>query len=196
MKTILVYLVAIVGFAVPAFAQTAVQVAKIDTYVASVKRITNSKRQPKIVVADAGDYEANKTDWRKFASEKALEKFRETTETYSIAYNWKSGGKLVASNFTDFSPSGDWAQYTFHFFRPDGSVAKVEAETRTFMGDYIIIRDYYLDEKGKVIKTRSRYLDLMSRKPKRPRKEMTAPDYFSPEFFTNVDKLPFASLVK
>ena len=99
-------------------------IAEIDTYVRSVKKVTAGTKN-KIVVADTGDYEANKTDWKKFASEKALEKHRETSETYSIAYNWKKDGKVVATNFTDFSPSGDSTQYTSHYYLPDGTDQKV-----------------------------------------------------------------------
>lgn len=196
MKTITAVSVCLL-LAASGFAQSAAQISRIDSYVATVKRISNSNRQPKIVVADTADYEQEKSDWKKFDSEKALEKYREEKgETYSIAYNWKKQGKLVATNFTDFSPSGDWSQYTFHYFREDGSLAKVEAELRTFYGDYIALRNYYFDEKGKRIKTTTRYLDLNTNKPKKMSKNMMDPDSFKPEIYKSVDKLPFASLVK
>jgi hypothetical protein len=172
-------------------------VAKIDTYVAAVKRVSNSRREPKIVVADIAEYDKEKSEWKRFDSEKALEKYREEKgETYSIAYNWKRQGKLIATNFTDFSPSGDWSQYTFHYFREDGSLAKVEAELRTFYGDYIALRNYYYNDKGKQIKQTTRYLDLNTNKPKKPSKNMMDPNSFKPEIYKTVDKLPFASLVK
>lgn len=170
-------------------------VAQIDTYVRSIKKVTAGTKN-KIVVADTGDYEANKSNWKKFASEKALEKHRETSETYSIAYNWKKDGKLVGSNFTDFSPSGDWTQYTFHYFRPDGTLAKVEAELRTFNGDWIVNRDYWFDKNGKQIKKTSKYLDLNTKKPKKPTSDIKDDTgVFAVTYFKSVKKLPFTSLI-
>ena len=179
-------------------AQSASQIRKIDAYVATVKRVSASTRNPKTIVADTAEYDSGKTHWQKFASEKVLEKFRDKTETYSIAYNWISKGKLVQTNFTDFSPSGDWAQYTFHYFWPDGTIAKVEAEMRTFMGDYIIKRDFYMDAKGKVIKKTTGYFDLTTRKPKKPNKDILGDEnsgFAEITFYRTTDKLPFASLI-
>lgn len=102
---------AIITAASAASAQSAAEITKIDRYVATVKKITGAKRKPKLIVANTADYDQEKDNWQKFASEKALEKHRERSEAYSIAYNWKSKGALVATNFTDFSPSGDWSQY-------------------------------------------------------------------------------------
>jgi hypothetical protein len=192
-KTIVGVLAAFAA-AVPAFAQGAGQIASTDRYVASVKKITGSAKQPKIVVADTAAYDARRPLWRKFASEKALEKFREARETYTIAFNWKSGGRLVASNFTTFSPSGDWTQYTFHFFREDGSLAKVEGELRTFYGDYIVRRTYYFSPEGRVVSSSVRYFDLVTGKPKRPADGVS--EMGSWTYYTTVGKLPFASLVK
>jgi hypothetical protein len=179
------------------FAAAQNTVPEIDKYVRSLKKVTSNERG-KIVVADTADYESKKTAWKKFASEKALQKFRDKHETYSIAYNWKSGSKLVATHFTDFSPSGDWAQYTFHYFRPGGTIAKVEAELRTFNGEWVVTRDYYFDKSGKRIKLASKYLDLNTKKPKKPTKEMTddANGSFEVTFFKTADKLPFAALVR
>ena len=171
-------------------------IAEIDTYVRSVKKVTASTKN-KIVIADTGDYDANKTDWKKFGSEKALEKHRETSETYSIAYNWKKNGKVVGSNFTDFSPSGDWTQYTFHYFRPDGTLAKVEAELRTFNGDWIVERNYWFNPSGRQIKKTSKYLDLNTKKPKKPTADIKddSTGAFAVTYFKRVDKLPFAALL-
>jgi hypothetical protein len=171
-------------------------VGEIDAYVRSVKKITGGTKN-KIVVADTGDYEANKADWKKFASEKALEKHRETSETYSIAYNWKKDGRVVASNFTDFSPSGDWTQYTFHYFRPDGTIVKVEAELRTFNGDWIVERNYWFNKSGKQIKKTSTYRDLDTKKPKKPTPDIKddSTGAFAVTYFKAVNKLPFAALL-
>jgi hypothetical protein len=178
-----------------AYAAAQNSVAEIDRYVRSVKKVTNSSR--KVVVADTADYDQKKSKWTRFASDKALDGYRKKNETYSIAYNWKNGGKVVATNFTDFSPSGDWTQYTFHYFRPDGTVAKVEAELRTFYGDWIVKRNYYFDTSGRQIKKTSSYFNLNTNKPKRPTDDVTSDTSgpFKVTVYKNVRKLPFASLL-
>jgi len=197
MKKLLLLISAVFLLCSGVFAQKAKGTGVIDSYVAGVKKITESKRNPKIVVADTKEYEQEKSKWQKFTSETALEKFREKTETYSIAYNWKSDGKVVATNFTDFSPSGDWTMYTFHFFRPDGSLAKVESEMRTFNGDYIIKKSFYIDEKGTLLKKTSRYLDLTTGRPKKPTRDMLDENSGFGEvvYYKTTDKLPFAALL-
>ena len=148
-----------------------------------------------MIFADISDYNDNsKPKWRKFASEKALEKFRETTEAYTIAYNWRKNGKIVQSNFTLFSPSGDWAQYDFHYFRANGRIAKIASELRTFIGDLIVLRDLYFNEKGKLIRQTIRYRDLSTEKPvNKPKDQDLNTDV---KIYKTVRRLPFAKLVK
>ena len=123
---------------------------------------------------------------------------RENSETYSIAYNWRTKSSITSSVLTLFSPSGDWAQYLTHYFRPDGTAAKVTTEMRTFNGDYIIIREMYFDQRGKLLKKSSKYLDLTTQKPKKPTKEMLVEnsDFFKAEYYKKVSALPFYSLTK
>ncbi|HEV7698944.1 MAG TPA: hypothetical protein VGO43_01810 [Pyrinomonadaceae bacterium] len=168
---------------------------EIDKYVRSVKKTEGARNRT--IVADTATEEQTKAHWRVFPTEKALDRFREKSETYSIAYNWKLNGKLATSHFTDFSASGDWTEYTFHYFRPDGTIAKVEAELRTFYGDWIVIRHYYFDPAGKQIKKTSKYLDLTTNKPKKPTPEMPDVDagVFAVTFYKRTNKLPFAGLV-
>ena len=170
----------------------------IDTYVRSIDKYIEGKGRQKIVVADVSGQDDKKAKWRRFASEKALEKYREGTETYTIAYNWKRAGRTVASNFTMFSGSGDWAQYDHHYFRPDGSAAYIKSELRTFYGDYIVIRERYFDSRGKLLRKQTRYLDLTTHKPKKPTDEMlSGGSIFSPgATYKKASKLPFARLLK
>ena len=173
-------------------------IRQINRYVESVDKITSRKKEPSIVVADVSDYNRRKLKWRVFRSTKELEKFRESTETYSIAYNWQRESKIVASVFTFFSPSGDWVRYVRHLFRSDGSVAKVVSELRTFYGDFIVIREMYFDSRGKALKRSTKYLDLTTRKPKKPIAELLDDNSVLSrnEYYKKVSALPFYSLVK
>jgi hypothetical protein len=193
--TILIAFVSVTAFAQPA---KIVTVAQIAAYAKTIDRMTDRRKEPDVVIADVSDYETDVPEWKKFKSTKELEAFREKTETYTIAYNWKDKAKIVASAFTIFSPSGDWAQYVNHYFRPDGSAAKVTTEMRTFNGDYIIIREKYFDARGKVLKKTAKFLDLMTKKPKKPTEEMLDEDseFYKTDFYTRLSALPFYSLIK
>src|SRR5436190_11162381 len=182
-------------FAAAVCAQSSVK--EIDAYSKAIDAIHKGNKTPELVFADTADQEDTKPKWRKFASEKVLDKFRENSETYTIAYNWRRGGRIVASNFTLFSGSGDWAKYVYHCFRPDGTLARVESEYRTFMGDYIVIRRHYFDASGKQIKSSVKFLDLTTRKPKKPEEGgVMGDDPKEIDYYKKTSKLPFAHLSK
>jgi len=191
------FIVFLAFFSLPISGQTnkKAEIKRIETYVKSVEASTKRSKKPHLIFADISDYNDDaKQKWRKFASVKALEKFRERNEAYTIVYNWRKNGKIVQSNFTLFSPSGDWAQYDFHYFRANGTIAKIASELRTFVGDLIVLRDLYFNENGKLIRQRTRYRDLRSEKPVRKPKDQ---DYKTDvEIYKTVRRLPFAKLVK
>lgn len=185
--------------AVSAVAQkgTSVQIRRIDAYAKSIDRITNKKQEPDVIFADTSQGD-DKPKWEKFDSTKALDKFREATETYTVAYNWTSKGTIVASNFTLFSPSGDWAKYVNHYFRADGSLAKVTSELRTFYGDYIVIEALYFDAGGRRLKRGIKYLDLTTKKPRKPTSDFLSDNSMTSgvDYFKRTKHLPFAVFLK
>ncbi len=168
----------------------------IDAYCKTIDGITEKSKEPQMVFADTSDYEAAnaKPKWQKFESSNALEKFREKTETYSIAYNWLKGVKIVASNFTNFSPSGDWTMYVYHYFRDDGTLARVTSELRTFEGDYIVIQTRYFTSSGRQLRKTVKYLDLTTHKPKKAT-SMFNSSFTSADYFKTTKKVPFAHLI-
>jgi hypothetical protein len=171
-------------------------IREIDAYVKTVDAIVKRHKDPDRVFADPADMNSSREKWRRFASVKALDRFRKKSETYSIAYNWLGSGKIVASNFTLFSASGDWAKYVNHYFRPDGTLARVDTDYRTFMGDFVVLRSRYFDSKGKQIASSVKYLDLTTRKPKDPGEGVMGDDPKEAEYYKKVSKLPFARLMK
>lgn len=173
------------------------EVKSIDAYCKTVDTIRKKRKTPELVFADTAGMEDDKEKWRSFASEKALDKFREKTETYSIAYNWRKAGKIVASNFTLSSPSGDWVKYVYHYFREDGSLARVESELRTFYGDYRVVRVRYFDKNGKELHKTEKFLDLATKQPKKPESGgVMGDDPNEVDYYLTTGKLPFAKLVK
>lgn len=190
-----VLLILAIAAGASAQAKRSAEIRKIDALVRTIDKVSQSSE--KIVVADTAGFDQVKADWKLFESEKALDKFRDTSETYTIAFNWRRGGKIAASNFTLFSPSGDWTKYIFHYFRPDGSLALVRSELRTFYGEFIVKEDRYFDRRGRLLKKTVKYYDLQSGKLKKPTKEMRDdnPSLYKVDYFMNADKLPFASLI-
>lgn len=173
------------------------EIRRIDAYVKTLEAMIKKAKAPHLIFADTSDYnDDGQSTWQKFGSEKALEKFRtETRETYAIAFNWLQRGKLVRSNFTLFSPSGDWAQYDYHYFRADGTLAKLESELRTFYGDMIVQRNFYFARNGKLLRQTTNYRDLRTNKPVKKPKDG---DFQNTEvtIYKTVRKLPFARLIK
>jgi hypothetical protein len=176
-------------------AQSTVEIKNTDAYVRSLSALR--RKSPDLIFADVADYDAKRGKWQTFPSEKALEKHREKSETYSIAYVWKKAGKVAATNFTIFSPSGDWTRYVYSYYRPDGTLSRADIDYRTFYGDLMVLQKYYFDPAGKVIKKTTSVLDLMTKKPKKRGTEFSSQaELMTGEFYTRTSKLPFASMIK
>ncbi|MBK6589458.1 MAG: hypothetical protein IPG22_14305 [Acidobacteria bacterium] len=171
-------------------------VKKIDAYVKTVDAVRKKLKKPSLIFGDTAGTESESAKWQKFASEKALETFRSRNEVYDIAFNWLSGGKIVQSTFTLSSQSGDWAKYNDHYFRADGSLAMIESDYRTFLGDFMVVRRRFFDNKGKQIHMTEKYLDLRSKKPKKHSDGVMGDDRDEVDYYLTTAKLPFAALLK
>lgn len=109
------------------------------------------------------------------------------------AYIWRKNGKVVIVNFTFTSESGDWAHYIYHRFREDGTLAKVEADLRTFYGRMSVVRNFYFDKNGRLLRKTTQYRDIGTAKPKKPKEDFIDNEV---HIFKKVSKLPFAHLLK
>lgn len=172
---------------------------QIDAYCKSVEKFTTAQEKAVLVFADTSGETGRKPTWRKFESVGAHEKFRESSETYEIAYAWRRQGRLVAANFTYFSESGDWAKYVNHCFRVDGSLARVSIDYRTFYGNFILLKDIYFSTRGRLLKENSKTLDLATHKPRKVGSDYlteNAGNINSVGYYKSVGKLPFANILK
>jgi hypothetical protein len=133
--------------------------------------------------------------WQEFKTKRALDNAWQNNKTYTSSNVWfNQTGELVVALFTYSSPSGDWAQYVTNYYRKDGTLAKSNAELRTFMGDVIRISDRLYDGQGKLLKEQTRFLDLTTRKPKKVNKDEFM-DMESP-LYQSASALPFYKLLK
>lgn len=170
------------------------EIKRIDAYCKTLDSFVKKHKGAQLVFADVSDYNQNKQRWRKYNSEKEFEKAREKVEAYNIAYVWRKNSKIVMTNFTFSSPSGDWVHYIHHYFREDGTIAKVEAQLNTFYGNMTILRRFYFNRKGILLRKTTKYLDLQTQKPKRYKGQ----DFYDNEvkIFKKINTLPFISLLK
>jgi hypothetical protein len=171
-------------------------VKSIDAYCKTVDAFVGDAR-PDTIFADVAGMNAKKEKWRSFASEKALEKFRKKTETYSIAYNWKKSGRIVLTNFTLlYNPSGDFVKDVYHYFREDGSLARVLSHFGTFYGEYKFEQRKYFDRNGRLISKSEEYYDIKGEPMKmKPEDNETADLRDRIDYYMTVSKLPFAHLL-
>jgi hypothetical protein len=172
------------------------EVKKIDAYVKTVDAVRNKLKKPSLIFGDTASTESDTEKWQKFASVKALETFRTRNEVYDIAYNWVTRGNIVQSTFTLSSQSGDWAKYNDHYFRADGSLAMIESDYRTFLGNFMVVRRRYFDKTGKQIHMTAKFLDIRSKKPKKHTDGVMGDDPDEVDYYLRTAKLPFAALLK
>ncbi len=144
--------------------QTNKLVKPIDAYVKTIEDFVEKEGKPHLIITDVSDYNKDGNSiWKTFDSQKDFEK--SNAESYTTAFIWKKDGKVIATNLTYSSPSGDWVQYVYYVFYEDGYVAKSNRELRTFMGDIIVNRINTYDKNGALLKESTNYRDLKTQKP-------------------------------
>jgi hypothetical protein len=79
-----------------AIASAQTDVRSIDAYCKKIDAFTSANKRAVVVIADTSDStdQTAKAKWQKFPSEKALEKFRDKTEVYNVALNWRKNRRL------------------------------------------------------------------------------------------------------
>lgn len=168
-------------------------VTQIENYVKSVSRLTKNKKQ-RIFADTSSDENAN---WQEFKTETLRENADTGDNLNQNAYVWLENKKIVVVVFTFQSSSRDWAHFVNYYFRPNGTLAKVEAKLNTFYGNMTIERNYYVNTKGKILIKNIKYRDLSSQKP--ISNDDVKKRFFYDEgikVFKTVSSLPFIKLIK
>src|SRR5262245_20712181 len=170
--------------------KTSPELASIASYAATVDRFIKVNRKRVF-----GDLSSAATDgpsrWKEFTSEAARERAQTGDNLNQIAFVWTRQGEVIGANFTFTGPSSDWAHLVMHYFREDGSLARIKAQLNTFYGELSVIRERCYSADGKLLRSTKKFLDLQTKKPKKPDQE-----FFDKEFpiFANVSALPFHNL--
>ena len=159
---------------------TAPTVPEIKTYTAETDRFTKLHKFRTYGIF----YEGDKGSWRELKG-KASEKLNDSADV------WTREGNVVLAFFGFTSDSGDWYHFIKYYFRPDGTLAKIQARLNTFYGNVSVLRDRYYDSNGKLLKSTRRYLDIQTHKPVK-----TANFHDEPiPMFRKVSDLPFHKLL-
>jgi len=178
------------------------EVKGIDAYCKTVDAASDERISPDLIFADLSGHEGEKKGkWQRFSSEKglakAVERFcKKTGGMYSMALNFKNGGRIVAANLT--SSAGDWVKDVYHYFREDGSIAFVLSHFGTFIGPYKFEHRKYFDRNGRLISESEEYYDFGTDEPLKTKPEFTADTADlrdKTDYYMAVSKLPFAHLL-
>lgn len=169
-------------------------VAQIDKYVKKISSLTKKTKQR--IFADIAS-DGKKANWKEFKTEKMREKADTGDNLNENAVVWIKAEKISAATFTFQSPSRDWAQFATYYFRPNGTLAKIESNLNTFYGSVTAKLNYYYDSKGKIIKQTASYFDLQSQKPIDLKKLKKEREFIDEEVtvLKNTSKLPFIKLI-
>jgi hypothetical protein len=127
--------------------------------------------------------------WKVFASDDE----REQADADSLANVWVRNGRVAVVALTLQSSSRDWVLFVTYYFRPDGTLAKVDSTLNTFYGDLSVECVWLYDRNGKTLDFRSAFYDLHTRKRVRPNRDFI--DRVVPRYET-VRRLPFWRLVR
>jgi len=200
MRFVAISVLIAVMVSVPALGQqnAKAEIKRIDSYVKLLDRYTKRNKNSFVILADVAEFGSETQAWQRFGSVSELDKFMDSNDVYTSANVWWRKGRVAYVAFTYSSPSGDWAKYVSIYFRPNGILARMDAELRTFYGDFIVQQRSHFDSNGSLMKSIRTYLDLSTRKPKPPTADLQSNDELSNDgrYYLTIEKLPFAHLIK
>jgi hypothetical protein len=138
--------------------------------------------------------------WRAFRDKAELKKVAAEGAANTQAFVWRAADRIIYVELFSTSDSGDWAQYSDHCFRADGSLARLTDTLNTFNAvseneseddnGVSRIRIRYFAPNSRQLAKKSRLLGLTT---KRPIKSQYGdqPDVI----FQHLADLPFAGLL-
>lgn len=174
------------------------KVVQIDAYCDPLDVRASAHSVPERIFANTADDYGRNSKWREFQSVEELEKFREESETFFIAYNWFTESRLTLTSFTVFSGSGDWAKYVSSCYRENGTLARVSIDYRTFYGHFRMDRSVYFAPKGVELYETKEFRRLDSEELFQPDQETLDENssLASKDFFMTVKNIPYSKLLK
>ena len=177
-------------------AQSAKQVKQIDAYRGQLDTFINRNKNRHPVFADVSDYRKDEQAvWKKYGSVDSFKRASKDLESYQIADLWERNERIVVADFSYFTPSGDWAQFAKHYYREDGTLAKVESQLNVFglEGLISVYRNLYFDQKGKLLRKTAKYYDHEAKEWRKADQVHFMDRQL--EIYKTTKELPFAALL-
>ncbi|HEY3068495.1 MAG TPA: hypothetical protein VGL09_22100 [Methylomirabilota bacterium] len=132
--------------------------------------------------------------WREFADEAVLDETikAEQPSTVALARVFMRAG-AVAAVYTSVAGE-DGVVWTDHYFRADGTLAKLETRWRTLGAELQMERERFFDGAAQVLWSRVELVDLAAGTPvPRLRPGISEP---KPEIYLRADRLPYHALLR
>jgi hypothetical protein len=104
---------------------------------------------------------------------------------------WESNGTVVHARIT--MPTESWTTVADYCFRPDGTTAEIVSDVENFAVNEIDHHEWDFDSRARIRDIREQFLDLDTRKPRKPERDLTEVD--TTIYFKAAD-LPFRALVQ
>ncbi len=142
--------------------------------------------------ADTTDYTIDSIPhWTQFPNNAAIAS--DYHEDCGQAVVYKANDNSTETYFINDDESLDWTYYITSYYRPDGTIAKVDAELRIFYGRVDAETVEYYDESGRLIKKSKQFRDLNTDKHLRKPSQ----DFIDEplQVFYRVSDLPFSHLI-
>ena len=173
------------------------EVESIEAYVRGVDLLVDSAVEqggPFRVFAQFAPPRGKTTGWREFADEGAVEEVVKTEQPGMVVQArvfMRAGG--VAAVYSSVGVE-DGAVWTDHYFRADGSLAKLDTRWRTLGGELQMVRERYYDAAGQLLWSWVEYVDLAAGTPvAKLRPGLSEP---KTDIYLRTDRLPYHSLLK
>jgi hypothetical protein len=173
------------------------EVESIEAYVRGVDLLVDSAVEqggPFRVFAQFASPRGKTSGWREFADEGAVEEVVKTEQpgTVVLARVFMRAGSVAAVYSS--AAAEDGVVWTDHYFRADGTLAKLDTRWRTLGGELQMVRERYFDAGGQLLWSWVEYVDLAAGTPvTKLRPGLAEP---KPDIYFRADRLPYHSLVK
>jgi len=144
-----------------------------------------------VLLADASDKE--KSEWKRIATDREFDALPEALFQHTnLARVYSREKKVVFVEYQSTTGAGDWTLSADYCYRPDGTLASIRSELRTFAGEMIVTRNKYFAVDGTLLSEDEQFLDLRTRKPRKPGRDFQ--DQQAP-VVQNVSEWPFTDLL-
>jgi hypothetical protein len=171
--------------------RVAQEVAAVRSYAGSVDLYASRHARSVRVFASNADSESEGV-WRELKSRGEKSQVSDANESASV---WLKDGRVVLTRFTLQSFSGDWVHYVDHYFREDGTLAKIEARLNTFYGRVSAVREKFYGKRGELLQASEHIYRLGTKRKVRPGGAGEFLDQPIPVYKTT-QELPFQHLLK